>query len=481
MDGLDLDKFENVVQRLALQNLGREDVAQPFLLDPSPDSPDTLVGTRGHRFDFQLEVLLFYLDALRLGNPCQDEELLERTEGHLVGIGADLGLAGPDVSVREALLSQLYGEPGRRALLLARDQIRGQLEGGCRDQGIEDLAADRLLLLRRILPLERFVDRLAQFLQIVEADRLQELGIDLGQPDPFEVIHRDLDVDRLAPQVRVRHGRTKLGFDLPGLARLDAFQGSADPRDMTVLEPKFRLQPELDLLDLVEHATVGLQKREVGREIIADPGCPLELGNDLRIALEEAPESDFHILVANRPDRPLDLQALVLGDRELGPNLHVHLECHRAVVGKRDRLDIELGLDNRVELVILVDLLERGHQERRLDLIGDLLAKSFDNKRPGSTAGAEPWDLGIALKVTQRFLELTLDLGSGDRDLEVLLTGTDILNLDVELELSLGLGFFTPLGGFIAGLIGHRDRGIAFIFAVSHLGLSLGSHLAGTA
>src|SRR5208337_4968362 len=189
----------------------------------------------------------------------------------------------------------------------------------------------------------------------------------------------------------------------------------------------------------------------------------------------------FHILVANRLDRPLDLQIFVLGDRELGPNLHVHLECHRAIVGKYDRLDIELGLDNRVELVILVNLLERGHQERRLDLIGDLLAKSFDNKLPGSTAGPKPWNLGVALKVTQRFLELTLDLGSWDRNLEVLLTRSDILNMDVELELSLGLGFsfLTLPGEFIAGLIGHRDRGIAFISAVTHLGLSLGSHLVG--
>ena len=37
-------------------------------------------------------------------------------------------------------------------------------------------------------------------------------------------------------------------------------------------------KPELDLLDLVEHAAVGLQKREIGREIIADLGAPSSLG-----------------------------------------------------------------------------------------------------------------------------------------------------------------------------------------------------------
>src|SRR5271166_3898983 len=120
MDILDLDILENVLQRLALQDLGREGVAQTLFLDTSPDSPDTLVSTLGHRFDFQLEVFLLDFDALSLGNPCQDEELLKRAESHLVGVGSNLGLAGPDVTVREAFLSQLHGKSGRRAFLLAR-------------------------------------------------------------------------------------------------------------------------------------------------------------------------------------------------------------------------------------------------------------------------------------------------------------------------------------------------------------------------
>ena len=54
----------------------------------------------------------------------------------------------------------------------------------------------------------------------------------------------------------------------------------------------------------------------------------------------------------------LTVRPLYSGNRELGPDLDLHLEHHRAIVGQRDRLDVELGLGDRIELVIRVELFQ---------------------------------------------------------------------------------------------------------------------------
>ena len=95
------------------------------------------------------------------------------------------------------------------------------------------------------------------------------------------------------------------------------------------------------------------------------------------------------VLLGDLDDRPLDLEPLVVRQVELRTHFDVHLEIHRPLVGELDRLDVEPRLGDRIELVVLVDLLERRHQERRLDLVGDLLSESLDDQLPGSTPRPE--------------------------------------------------------------------------------------------
>src|SRR5207253_2635351 len=86
------------------------------------------------------------------------------------------------------------------------------------------------------------------------------------------------------------------------------------------------------------------------------------------------------------PHRPRDHQVLVVRQRELGLNLDVHLESQRPILGQVDGLEVELGLGDRVELVVFVELLHAGRQERQFNLARDLLAESLLNQRPGSAA-----------------------------------------------------------------------------------------------
>ena len=109
-----------------------------------------------------LDVRLLGLDLLGLGDLGQEEELLERLQGRLVGIGPDLGLAGPDVVVRQALLAQLPDQPTDRVCLLPGDQIGGEVERRLREQLIQDLPAQRLPLLGLEPAFEDLANGLAQ-------------------------------------------------------------------------------------------------------------------------------------------------------------------------------------------------------------------------------------------------------------------------------------------------------------------------------
>ena len=63
-----------------------------------------------------------------------------------MGVGANLSFMGTDVVVRHAVALQLHNQPPDRALLLARNQVRGEFERRLVKQLIEELAAHRLTL-----------------------------------------------------------------------------------------------------------------------------------------------------------------------------------------------------------------------------------------------------------------------------------------------------------------------------------------------
>jgi len=99
--------------------------------------------------------------------------------------------------------------------------------------------------------------------------------------------------------------------------------------------------------------------------------CPASRIGELR--------AEWAGLAGDRPDGPLEREPLVIRHLELRANLDLHLEAHRTVVGQLDGSHVELWLRDRIEVVVLVDLLERRHQQRRLDLIGDLLLEPLDD------------------------------------------------------------------------------------------------------
>ena len=128
---------------------------------------------------------------------------------------------------------------------------------------------------------------------------------------------------------------------------------------------------------------------------------------------------------------------MYLGSVKLRTNLDVHLKIHRPLLGDLDRLDIEPRLCDRFELVVLVDLLERRHQEVRLDLVGNLLLEPLDDQLPRSAARAKAGDDRLLAEVLQRLFVLAIDFVARNRDLQVLLARADIGDVDPDLELAL--------------------------------------------
>ena len=103
--------------------------------------------------------------------------------------------------------------------------------------------------------------------------------------------------------------------------------------------------------------------------VIADLSRTLKLGNDRPPSFQESVQLVVDILFGELRDRSLDLEPLVAWQLELRPHFDVHLEAHRPGLGDLDRVDIEPRLNDRLELIFLVDLIERRHQQVRFDLL----------------------------------------------------------------------------------------------------------------
>ena len=97
---------------------------------------------------------------------------------------------------------------------------------------------------------------------------------------------------------------------------------------------------------------------EVGDDEVTDSAPPSSLGTSWAYRSRNGfnwPSTSASVIVLTGR---LTVRRLVLGQGEIGTDLDLHLEPHRPVVGQFDGRDVELGLDDRVELVVLVDLLQ---------------------------------------------------------------------------------------------------------------------------
>ena len=82
----------------------------------------------------------------------------------------------------------------------------------------------------------------------------------------------------VAPQPGIARRGPQPGLGGPRLAGAGTDEHLAHVRDAAVLEAELRLEPELDLLDLVQRTAIGPEEDQVGRDVIADLGGPPSFG-----------------------------------------------------------------------------------------------------------------------------------------------------------------------------------------------------------
>ena len=169
--------------------------------------------------------------------------------------------------------------------------------------------------------------------------------------------------------------------------------------------------------------------------------------------------------VAELAHRLLDRQPLPLRQLELRPHLDVELERQGALLGHLHRLEIEIRLADRRELLLLVHLREAVHQQFALDLLGDVLAEAGLDQLPRRMAGTEARHVRGRHQLGELLVEVPLDVLVRDRHGDVPLARAAVLDLDLQGE---PLGF---LFLFRDGRVGSGFRTSSVksaVFAVSH-------------
>ncbi len=231
------------------------------------------------------------------------------------------------------------------------------------------------------------------------------------------------------------------------LARLDPHEHLIQLGNRAVLEPEFRLEPELDFLGLVIGHAAEVERQVCGDEV-ADLGPALELRHELGVTLLERLDLGVDIGLGDRLDRALDRQGLVGGEREVGSNFDFHLEGHRPVIGQLDRLDVQLGLRDRVELVLLVDLLEAAISKVDLTWPATCLRNRFSTSWRGARPGRKPGTTASLAIVPTDSSNCFSTSERGIVTLRCFLHGPTSLILHVEIQTSLRLD---GLGGSVFG------------------------------
>ena len=120
--------FEDPIDDFSFQDLGHERVGPSFLFESSAHPANALVGSRGDRFDLEGCVLFTDFDLLGIGDSREQQKLLERAHRRLMGIGPDLGFAGPDLVVGHAPRFNCATSRWIGRFLLAAHQVGRKLE-----------------------------------------------------------------------------------------------------------------------------------------------------------------------------------------------------------------------------------------------------------------------------------------------------------------------------------------------------------------
>ena len=256
---------------------------------------------------------------------------------------------------------------------LVGDQRLRQRDLDAVEEHLEDGVAGRGGLLEALASTQPLAQVGVQLVEGVELrGQLGEVVVELGELLLLHLAHRDGDVDLLADQVAA---------DELGLEGLVLAGRHADQRLVEALD-------HLAAADLVGHrAHLGalddlavLHGLEIEDDEVAVGGGPLDVAQGGE-ALAQRVALLGDVVIGELEVLDLGLDALVLGQRDLGAHVDLDGELERLVV--LDLGDLDLGLGHRLQRVLLhrLGVLLRQHLVDRLVQHGSTTDLTVDHHR----------------------------------------------------------------------------------------------------
>jgi len=298
------------------------------------------------------------------------------------------------------------------------------------------------------LAAELIADGVAQVRFVLESAQLLEQLV--GHLGHFELLDfQDLENrrDSLTAKCIVGGVVAQQGLALARLARSDTGHQLVELLDVAVAETEHGPEANHLFLGAGKLDPVMLERQIAGDVIARNRGAverhkPAAAGQKVRQRL-------VHVAVGQLAHGLLDLQALPLGQVELGTHLDVELETQRAFLGNLHRLEIEIRLADRRKLLILVHLRKAVHQELALDLPGDILAKTVLDQLSRGAARPKTGNVRRRHQLGEFLVEVPIDVLARDRNRNVALARAARVDLHLEGK-SLRL-LFAFLGDVLAG------------------------------
>ncbi|MEZ6196980.1 MAG: hypothetical protein R3F20_14835 [Planctomycetota bacterium] len=258
--------------------------------------------------------------------------------------------------------------------------------------------------------------------EIVEAEALRELVVDRGRSRRFT-------------SLMVKRRSTSLPrMSCIGVVVGDGGGGREDVPDR-LAEERLAEAGEGDLGELLgvagdgavllslEDHLVTLEHLEAADDVVVGRDGTLGDGRHHGALTGEVAEDLVDVLVGDRGDLAGGRHAAVVGELELGLGLDDHLEGDRGAALDDDGLEVELGIGDDVEVVVLDRALHALDDEVALDVLGDLRPEALLEHAHRHLAAAEAGQRDRVPQLREGLAVLFFDLVRVDRDADLLPAG----------------------------------------------------------
>ena len=447
------------VDRFPLDDLVAEHVHQATFLEVRPHATGRLARLCGDGTNLLVVVGRGVGDRLVLGDPLQDEVLLER-RGRASHDRLPQFVDMPtDGIVVKTAPPQFENRPLQFPQALATEQIRGQVPTGRRRQRARHLLPHLTPTVPLKLVLQLLEHGRPQVIRRLERAELIEQF--RGQIREFEVldIHdRQLERDILAAE-RL-DGRLVRHLDGGGDGSTGAGLGDelVEARQFGVCEGELGPHNQFQFRGVRQHR-VAVEAPQIRHDQVARLGRTF-MGHEPRPLAQQVGERLVHVGIGDRAGGASDRQSLPFGQVKFRSHLDLELERHRPICWHEDGVHVELGLADGRELFLLGHLRHRVRQQLAADLVGKLRLEAAAHESPRRTAGPESWQHGGGHHLAECIVAVAVDVFPRDRHPHAALAGRDFVDGDIELE---GLG-----GRFVATRCGGCQSGCGLITGRRH-------------